>query len=277
VIAELQQQLKACGLEAALTVRVPASLDDKVPIALVAPVLSAVAGAEISGAPSLPDLAERALAATVEVAVGDSLGSGFLVDPDGLVVTARHVVEGEGHLSERAVKVVLPDEREVSGVVVRSHLRLDFALLWAQAKGPFVTLPLADPSSLRAGESLLAVGSPAGLRRTVSAGIVSNPAQRWKGVEYIQTDTAIDHGNSGGPLMNEDGVVGITLWGLGEVAHAKFALPIDYLVDDIAAIVKLGRDRSLAATYCPACGHLDDQHATWYCRNCGAEFAKEEK
>jgi len=275
VIAEVQHQLRACGLEVAMTTQEPASLDDRVVLSLVGapPPISAVT--EAGSTPSLPDLAERALAATVEIHVGDSLGSGFLVHPAGLVLTARHVVEGEDHMSERVVKVILPNEEEVDGVVVRSHPRLDFAILWVLADGPFPTLPLADPSGLRPGQSLLAVGSPSGLRHTVSAGIVSNPAQRRKGVEYIQTDTAVDHGNSGGPLMNEDGAVGIALWGLGDVAHAKFALPIDYVADEVAAIVKLGRERSLAGRYCPACGDLDAVAPTWYCRNCGVEFTEE--
>jgi S1-C subfamily serine protease len=132
-------------------------------------------------------------------------------------------------------------------------------------------IPRGNPKKLRHAEQLLAVGHPASLRFTVSAGIVSNPRALFNGIECIQTDTAIEHGNSGGPLLNSRGeVVGINVWGLGSLSSGKFAVPVDYLEPDIQAASRAGRERSAAAPYCPACGHAHYVEATWYCRNCGS-------
>ncbi len=222
----------------------------------------------------------RAINATVEVLgeLGD--GSGFIVHPDGLVVTARHVVDDQDRKSLRTVRVRLFAEREnervVEGTIFRSHHLLDYALLWLMANGPFPTLPLGDPRQLKHAQTIFAVGSHAGRPNTVSRGIVSNPAGRFRQLQCIQTDAAIDQGNSGGPLLTESGqVVGVNLWGIGNFAVAKFSLPIDYLNSDIAHALRLGRNRCLQANYCPVCGWSEELPLTWYCRNCGVQVASQ--
>ena len=165
--------------------------------------------------------------------------------------------------------------RVMDGIVFRSHRQLDFALLWLLADGPFPFLPFGNPQNLRHAQTVLAIGAPAGLSKTVTKGIVSNPKQLFRLIECIQTDAAIDQGNSGGPLVGQDGVIGITLWGLGNVDSAKFVVPIDYLIEDIVEAVRKGRKACLDAVYCPACGYSDDGSPVWYCQNCGVEFEKE--
>ena len=220
----------------------------------------------------------NALQATVQVLCGRASGSGFLVNADGLVVTARHVVEGTDGRTLRKVSVRLfpetENEKTVPALVFRSHRQLDFALLWLESGGSWPWLKAGDHSSLRPAQTVYAVGAPAGLTNTITRGIISNPHARFNQVDCIQTDAAIDHGNSGGPLVDEDGaVLGIVAWGFENVDAARFAVPLGYLTGDIAQAIRLGRGKCLQLAYCPACGYLDEKPATWFCRNCGASLA----
>ena len=247
-------------------------------LAVTSGVLPALSTSASSPPSESLDPIARAIQATVEVATDIGTGSGFIVHADGLVITARHVVDGRDRRSLRTVKVRLAPEREgeriLEGAVFRSHHLLDYALLWLMANGPFPTLPLSEPQKLRHAQTIFAIGSHAGHPNTVSRGIVSNPNGHFHKLECIQTDAAIDHGNSGGPLVTEEGqAVGINLWGIGQFAAAKFSLPIDYLSADIEQALRFGRNRCLQANYCLVCGWLDDAEATWYCRNCGAQAA----
>ncbi|HEX5137107.1 MAG TPA: DegQ family serine endoprotease [Planctomycetota bacterium] len=135
-------------------------------------------------------------------------GSGFLVSADGLILTNNHVIAGAERLDVR-----LADGRELKGKVVGADQETDLAVVRVDAKDlPF--LRLADSDRLEVGEWVVAVGSPFGLRETVTAGIVSAKGRSRVGIaaqeDFIQTDAAINPGNSGGPLLNLDGeVVGI--------------------------------------------------------------------
>lgn len=139
-----------------------------------------------------------------------SMGSGFFISSDGYVLTNNHVVEGATDITVRLI-----DRREYSAKVIGLDSESDLALLKIDEKGlPF--LRLADSSSARVGEWVLAIGSPFGLDYSVSAGIISAmgrsiPSEGGQNyVPFIQTDLAINPGNSGGPLFNLDGdVVGI--------------------------------------------------------------------
>ena len=225
------------------------------------------------------DVVETALAATIEVRTQEGLGSGFLVDQRGLAVTARHVVDESGRSArEVAVRVFLGDGqvRDTSAVVFNSHRYLDYALLWLTEPGPYRSLELGNPAKLRHTEVVFALGSPSGLSKTVSRGIVSNPRAIMGGIEYIQTDAAISGGNSGGPLIDRAGnVIGINVMGLrsegGSVDAAHFAVPLDYLWSDITAAWDRGKDACLASSYCRGCGHTEYAAPTWYCRTCGLE------
>jgi serine protease Do len=223
------------------------------------------------------DLIGRSVAATVEVYTPTGSGSGFIVHESGLVVTAQHVIEGQGRQSYRSVKVRLfpeqPCEQIVDGIVFRSHRALDIALIWLLVEGRLPTVAIGNPQKLHHAQTVYAIGAPAGMSSTVSKGIVSNPNCRYRKIQCIQTDAAIDHGNSGGPLITEAGeAVGVTVWGYGNYDAAKFAVPIDYFTKEIAIALQHGRDTCLNAVYCPCCGFTDYSLSTWYCRNCGIEF-----
>lgn len=280
IVADVLNQLKIGGFEADFSMAVPASLDDRIILRLTSapPPKNEKLQNSTSGIFPLVEgditvLAEKAVNATVVILTDTGQGSGFIVHPDGLVVTASHVVEGEDGFAERKVRVHLSDRKEVEGTVFRAHPNLDYALLWLHEKGPYPTLPLGNPKALRYSQTVLAVGAPSGLSHTVSKGIVSNPTQVFRGVECIQTDTSIDHGNSGGPLVCTDGAVGIVVWGLGDVASAKFAIPVDYFKDEIDLAIRQGKDKCNKAGMCPVCGYTDFDKLTWYCQNCGSQFA----
>jgi Do/DeqQ family serine protease len=141
--------------------------------------------------------------------IQNSLGSGVIVDPSGLIVTNRHVIEGADE-----IHVVLADRREFQARVILSDQRADLAVLRIDAGGDRLpTLSLADSDALAVGDLVLAIGDPFGVGQTVTMGIVSGLA-RSIGTDdfgsFIQTDAAINPGNSGGPLVDLDGrIVGI--------------------------------------------------------------------
>jgi serine protease Do len=154
------------------------------------------------------------------------IGSGFILSPDGYLMTNAHVVEGADE-----VTVTLTDKREFKARIIGSDARTDVALLKIDATGlPFVKI--GDVNRLKVGEWVIAIGSPFGLESTVTAGIVS-AKQRETGdyLQLLQTDVAINPGNSGGPLINMRGeVVGINsqiLSPSGASAGISLAIPID--------------------------------------------------
>ncbi len=151
--------------------------------------------------PGMPQAGER---------VQNSLGSGVLVRPDGLIVTNAHVVKGADE-----IRVVLADRREFDAKVVTQDERYDLALVRIDGSGEkFPFLEMRDSDSIEVGDVVLAIGNPFGLNQTVTSGIISALARSAGGVNdssfFIQTDAAINPGNSGGALVSLDGrLIGI--------------------------------------------------------------------
>jgi len=137
-----------------------------------------------------------------------SLGSGFIVRADGLIVTNRHVIVGA-----RKVHVHLPDGRDVTADIVGADALTDIALLRVHA-GSLPALRLGTSEDVSVGDAVIAIGNPFGLGQSVSAGIVSARARALEDdpyINFLQTDAAINRGNSGGPLLSTAGVVvGVT-------------------------------------------------------------------
>ena len=136
------------------------------------------------------------------------VGSGFIVSPDGYIVTNAHVVDGA-----KEVTVRLTDRREFTAKVIGADKRTDIALIKIDAKAPLPALDLSNPPAPRQGEWVIAIGSPFGFENSVSAGVVSGVHRALPGGQmtpFIQTDVAVNPGNSGGPLLNAAGqVVGV--------------------------------------------------------------------
>ncbi|OUW02337.1 MAG: serine peptidase [Betaproteobacteria bacterium TMED156] len=154
------------------------------------------------------------------------VGSGFIISPDGFVLSNHHVVSGADE-----VIVTLPDRREFSAEVIGSDQRTDVALLKIQGTN-FPFLKSGNPSIIKVGEWVLAIGSPFGLENTVTAGIVSALGRDTGDyLPFIQTDVAVNPGNSGGPLLNLKGeVIGINSQiysRTGGFMGISFAIPID--------------------------------------------------
>ena len=181
------------------------------------------------GAPSVPrDFESR------------SLGSGFIISPDGFILTNAHVVD-----SADEILVRLTDKREFKAKVIGADRRTDVALIKIEATA-LPVVRVGDPNGLKVGEWVVAIGSPFGFDNSVTAGIVSAkgrslPQENF--VPFIQTDVAVNPGNSGGPLFNMKGeVVGINSQiysRSGGFMGISFAIPIDVAMD-IQSQLKVG-------------------------------------
>jgi serine protease Do len=175
------------------------------------------------------------------------VGSGFIIGSDGLILTNAHVVDGA-----EEVTVKLSDKREFSAKVLGADARTDVAVLKIEASG-LPAVKIGDPRKTEVGEWVAAIGSPFGLESTVTAGIVSAKSRNLPDerlVPFIQTDVAVNPGNSGGPLFNLDGeVVGINSMiysRTGGYMGVSFAIPIDVAIkvkDDLVAYGKVTRGR----------------------------------
>jgi serine protease Do len=158
----------------------------------------------------------------------EGTGSGFIIEKDGYIMTNHHVIENADQILVR-----LADRREFEAKLIGSDPLSDIALLKIEADD-LPTLKLGDSDALRPGEWVVAIGSPFNFEQSVTAGIVSAKGRstgQQQYVPFIQTDVAINRGNSGGPLLNMDGeVVGINSWILssgGGYMGLSFSIPIE--------------------------------------------------
>jgi serine protease Do len=179
--------------------------------------------------------------AVVQVRTSSGLGSGFFINPEGYLITNFHVIEGETQISvevyhQKAGQLERRTYKQVR-IIAMNKFR-DLALLRVEDPGapPFVAVPLGDSDALAVGERVFAVGSPLGLERTVTEGIISTKTREMQGDLYLQTTAQINPGNSGGPLFNLRGeVVGVTNMKISFGEGLGFAIPVravrDFLVN----------------------------------------------
>jgi serine protease Do len=169
-----------------------------------------------------------------------SLGSGFIIHPNGLILTNNHVIEEADQ-----IKVTLNDEREFDAKVVGRDPKTDLALLKVESEVDLPTVPLGNSDDLRIGEWVLAIGNPFGLSHTVTAGIVSAKGRVIGAGQYddfIQTDASINPGNSGGPLFNTRGeVVGINTAIIAGGTGIGFATPINLVKELVPQLHDQGK------------------------------------
>jgi len=168
-----------------------------------------------------------------------SLGSGFIIDKEGFVVTNNHVIEDADQ-----IKVKLKDQREFDAKIVGRDANTDIALLKIESGDNLPVVKLGDSDAIEVGQWVLAIGSPFGLEHTVTAGIVSAKGRVIGSGPYddfIQTDASINPGNSGGPLLNLKGeVIGINTAIVASGQGIGFAIPINLAKDIIVALKNEG-------------------------------------
>jgi serine protease Do len=137
-----------------------------------------------------------------------SLGSGFIIDPAGYIVTNNHVID-----DAKEITVTLSDETKLTAKIVGRDPKTDLVLLKVEPKTPLPYVPFGDSDAMRVGDWVIAIGNPFGLGNTVTAGIISARSRNINAGpfdDFLQTDAAINQGNSGGPMFNDRGeVIGI--------------------------------------------------------------------
>ena len=167
-------------------------------------------------------------------------GSGFIIKADGLIVTNAHVIA-----DAKRIQVRLADGRRFDGKLVGKDSRVDLALLQIEGVQGLPVLPLADSNRVRVGELVLALGHPFGLEQTVSFGILSRKGAPLQvaspGFDFLQTDAAVNPGNSGGPLVNMAGeVVGVNSMA-ARTGSIGFAIPVNVVKALLPQLVAKGK------------------------------------
>ena len=169
-----------------------------------------------------------------------SLGSGFIINSDGYIITNDHVVR-----DAESIQVKLSNEKLYDGKVVGSDQKTDIAVIKINAGQPLKPAVLGDSDKLQIGQWAIAIGNPFGLDRTVTVGVISATGRANMGIEtyedFIQTDASINPGNSGGPLLNVYGeVIGINTAIVAAGQGIGFAIPVNMAKQVVAQLIKKG-------------------------------------
>ncbi len=209
---KIEKELKALGSQIG-------SIDEQIDL------LKASTSADFSG------IIEKAVKSVVTIRTDFSQGTGFIVDEEGYVVTNAHIMEGA-----RAAGIITYDGNLHQVKLIGKNELMDIILLKIETEGTYEPLELADSNYAQVGEKVIAIGNPLGLQFSVTEGIVS--AVHREGINkikaYIQTEAALNPGNSGGPLINKQGkVIGINNFKIGGVEGLGFALESNYVKDAV--------------------------------------------
>ncbi len=207
---------------------------------VVAPLLHSVVN--IATLKQAPNEAGGTAAGMAEMAQPKhEVASGFVVDPDGYLVTNRHVVEGAYRIT-----VTLDDNTQFPAKVLATNARPDLALLKIEAGRKLQTVKFGDSDALRIGQTVIAIGNPLGLSSSISVGVVSALNRDLNETmidDFVQTDAAINHGNSGGPLFNLMGeVIGVN-WAIVSPTESSGSIGLGLAIPSNDAVFVIGQMR----------------------------------
>ncbi|GAB4411289.1 MAG: trypsin-like peptidase domain-containing protein [Microscillaceae bacterium] len=212
---------------------------------------------------------QRIIPCVVKIGTASGSGSGFFLKQQGIVVTNNHVVSGH-----KVVSIETQDKARITAKVVFLNPIVDLAFLLPSK--PIDHLPemyVQPAGTLQNMDRVAVLGYPYGMPFTVTDGIVSAVKQQMDGRYYIQTDAAVNPGNSGGPLVNLRGeVVGVTTSKFTNADNVGFAIPVEDLMHDLESFAE-NVDMQFSVK-CPSCGSLLFEK-TEYCFNCGAAIDQE--
>ncbi len=197
--------------------------------------LKASASSDFSG------IIENSIQSVVTIRTDISQGTGFIIDEKGFVITNHHIIDGA-----KAAAIITSDGESHRVSLVGSNEQMDVSLL--KIEGDYQELELGNSDEINIGEKVIAIGNPLGLQFSVSEGIVSATSRAGPSgiTAYIQTDAALNPGNSGGPLINTQGeVIGINNFKIGEGESLGFALESNYLEDTINKISQQALNQTL--------------------------------
>lgn len=202
----------------------------------------------VDGSDIPADVIQRVDPSVVSIQHERAGGTGFIISDEGYILTNGHVVQGidaeDPTRPARSITVVLHDERTFPATVLGFSMDPDVALLKINAGEPLSPVEFADSRSVSVGQRSFAVGTPIGLRRTFTSGILSNIERTDLGTETVvfQTDAAINQGNSGGPLFDMRGrVLGINTYGGRRTNNIGFTIPIHVALDMVDDFKTHGR------------------------------------
>jgi serine protease Do len=186
------------------------------------------------GEGSVRENVSRTEGAVVMIRTPQAIGSGFIISPDGYVITNDHVVQGETKiwivLFERGKDGAIERRKAANVKIVATNRYYDLALLKIEDEKDLPFVYVGDSKDLSAGQPVYAIGNPLGLERTVSEGIVSTLNRAIEGLPHLQTTTAVNPGNSGGPLFDLQGrVIGVVNLKIGGAENLNFAIPSERL------------------------------------------------
>jgi len=190
--------------------------------------LKASAGEDFSG------IIEDAIPAVLTIRTDIGQGTGFIINEEGYIVTNAHVLSGG-----RKIQAITSEQKLIDAIFIGYDSEFDIALL--KIPGDYEAFELGDSDDIQIGEKVIAIGNPLGLQFSVSEGIVSAIHREGiNGIEaYIQTDAALNPGNSGGPLINKQGkVIGINNFKISDSESLGFALESDYIKDLVNQIAQ---------------------------------------
>ena len=204
-------------------------------------------------------------ACVVKVITSGGSGSGLYLQSAGIVISNHHVVIGS-----RTAVIQLQNKKRIPAKIVFADPSSDLAFILPNEALDLPKITLKDEIAVTAGMHTFVLGFPFGRPFTTTKGIISSPDQVLEGKKYIQTDAAVNPGNSGGPMVDEKGnLIGITTCKFQQAENMSFALPVDKVHEALAAF-KQNKDLKFCVK-CPSCSTLLFEEVQ-YCNNCGVKI-----